>query len=91
MARLGMLIDLRTCIGCHACSVACKAEFDVPLGVFRDTVREFLYDHVLPWAPVYCEQVAAAAALGFYRTTARLVAALLADEEPSGNANSRPG
>jgi tetrathionate reductase subunit B len=39
MARLGMLIDLRTCIGCHACSVACKSEFDVPLGVFRDTVK----------------------------------------------------
>jgi tetrathionate reductase subunit B len=39
MARLGMLIDLRTCIGCHACSVACKVEFDVPLGVFRDTVK----------------------------------------------------
>jgi Fe-S-cluster-containing dehydrogenase component len=37
--RLGMLIDLRTCIGCHACSVACKAEYDVPLGVFRDTVK----------------------------------------------------
>ena len=30
MTRLGMLIDLSTCIGCHACSVACKAEFDVP-------------------------------------------------------------
>jgi len=39
MTRLGMLIDLNTCIGCHACSVACKAEFDVPLGVFRDTVK----------------------------------------------------
>ncbi len=39
VARLGMLIDLRTCIGCHACSVACKAEFDVPLGAFRDTVK----------------------------------------------------
>lgn len=39
MARLGMLVDLRTCIGCHACSVACKSEFDVPLGVFRDTVK----------------------------------------------------
>jgi len=39
VARLGMLIDLRTCIGCHACSIACKAEFDVPLGVFRDTVK----------------------------------------------------
>ncbi|MFI0406506.1 4Fe-4S dicluster domain-containing protein [Actinomadura sp. 3N508] len=38
MARFGMLIDLNTCIGCHACSVACKNEFDVPLGVFRDTV-----------------------------------------------------
>ncbi|MCC7110677.1 MAG: 4Fe-4S binding protein, partial [Deltaproteobacteria bacterium] len=37
MTRLGMLIDLSTCIGCHACSVACKAEFDVPLGKFRDT------------------------------------------------------
>jgi tetrathionate reductase subunit B len=37
--RFGMLIDLNTCIGCHACSVACKAEFDVPLGVFRDTVK----------------------------------------------------
>jgi tetrathionate reductase subunit B len=37
--RLAMLIDLRTCIGCHACSVACKAEYDVPLGVFRDTVK----------------------------------------------------
>jgi Fe-S-cluster-containing dehydrogenase component len=34
-----MLIDLRTCIGCHSCSVACKAEFEVPLGVFRDTVK----------------------------------------------------
>jgi Fe-S-cluster-containing dehydrogenase component len=34
-----MLIDLRTCIGCHSCSVACKSEFDVPLGVFRDTVK----------------------------------------------------
>lgn len=39
MRKLAMLIDLRTCIGCHACSVACKAEFDVPLGVFRDTVK----------------------------------------------------
>ncbi len=35
----GMLIDLRRCIGCHACSVACKAEFDVPLGVFRSWVE----------------------------------------------------
>ena len=35
----GMLIDLDRCIGCHACSVACKAEFDVPLGVTRSWVE----------------------------------------------------
>lgn len=30
--RFAMLIDLRRCIGCHACSVACKAENEVPVG-----------------------------------------------------------
>ena len=35
----GMLIDLRKCTGCHACSVACKAEFDVPLGATRSWVE----------------------------------------------------
>ena len=60
MARLGMLIDLRTCIGCHACSVACKAEFDVPLGVFRDTVK-YVEEGSYPKAtrhflPILCNQ-----------------------------------
>lgn len=40
--RWGMLIDLRRCIGCHGCSVACKAENDVPLGVFRRRVRTLM-------------------------------------------------
>ena len=31
--QYGFVIDHRTCIGCHACTVACKAEHDVPLGV----------------------------------------------------------
>lgn len=35
----GMLIDTRRCSGCHACSVACKAEFDVPLGSTRSWVE----------------------------------------------------
>ncbi len=35
----GMLIDLRRCIGCHACTVSCKAEFEVPLGVNRSWVE----------------------------------------------------
>ena len=35
-----MVIDLRRCIGCHACSVACKSENAVPPGVFRSWVKE---------------------------------------------------
>ncbi len=38
-ARAGMVVDLRRCVGCHACSVACKTEHDVPLGDFRMRVR----------------------------------------------------
>lgn len=32
-------IDNRRCIGCHACSVACKVEHEVPLGVARTWVK----------------------------------------------------
>jgi len=34
------LIDNRKCIGCHACSTACKAENQVPLGVHRTWVKD---------------------------------------------------
>jgi tetrathionate reductase subunit B len=34
-----MLIDLRKCIGCHSCSVACKTENEVPPAVFRSWVK----------------------------------------------------
>ena len=37
--RYGFLIDQRSCIGCHACTVACKSEHEVPLGVFRTWVK----------------------------------------------------
>lgn len=37
--RWGMVVDLRRCIGCHACSVACKAENEVPVGVYRAWVK----------------------------------------------------
>ena len=33
------LIDQRKCIGCHACSTACKSENEVPLGVYRTWVK----------------------------------------------------
>src|SRR5437667_1454350 len=37
--KYGFVIDNRRCIGCHACTVACKAEHDVPLGNFRTWVK----------------------------------------------------
>ena len=39
MTRLGFLLDSEACIGCHACTVACKSEFDVPIGVNRTWVK----------------------------------------------------
>ncbi|HET7486362.1 MAG TPA: 4Fe-4S dicluster domain-containing protein [Acidimicrobiales bacterium] len=39
MTRYGFLIDQDSCIGCHACSVACKSENDVPLGVNRTWLK----------------------------------------------------
>ncbi len=38
--KYGFIIDNRKCIGCHACTTACKSEHDVPLGVFRTWVKQ---------------------------------------------------
>jgi Fe-S-cluster-containing dehydrogenase component/formate-dependent nitrite reductase membrane component NrfD len=37
--RYGFVIDQTRCIGCHACTVACKEENRVPLGTFRTWVK----------------------------------------------------
>ncbi|MFV8752692.1 4Fe-4S dicluster domain-containing protein [Nannocystaceae bacterium ST9] len=37
--RYGFVIDNTRCIGCHACSTACKSENEVPLGVARTWVK----------------------------------------------------
>ncbi|HYF93270.1 MAG TPA: 4Fe-4S dicluster domain-containing protein [Symbiobacteriaceae bacterium] len=60
--RYGMVIDLRQCIGCYACTVSCKSENQVPLGVFRTWVKEVevgafpnVSRHFLPWLCNQCE------------------------------------
>lgn len=39
MKNYGFLIDQSKCIGCHACSTACKSENQVPIGVNRTWVK----------------------------------------------------
>jgi len=58
--RYAVLIDLRRCIGCQTCSVACKSANDVPLGVWRTWVKQIekgTYPHVTKsFLPLLCNQ-----------------------------------
>ncbi|NOX17106.1 MAG: 4Fe-4S dicluster domain-containing protein [Chlorobi bacterium] len=38
MARFGMVIDTRKCVGCTDCVIACETENDVPNGFARDWI-----------------------------------------------------
>ncbi len=58
----GMALDIERCIGCHACSVACKVENKVPLGRFRTKVYYLdegkfpkVKRHFLPTLCMQCE------------------------------------
>jgi Fe-S-cluster-containing dehydrogenase component len=42
MARLGMAIDTRLCVGCQDCVVACKTENQTPEGMHRDWIAQEL-------------------------------------------------
>jgi len=56
----GFAIDLRKCIGCHACTIACKAEHEIPVGVNRcwvKTVEKGTFpDTQRLFFPVLCNQ-----------------------------------
>lgn len=58
----GMLIDLKKCIGCHACSTACKEAHGTPPGVMRSrVVREVEGEYpnvrksIVPMLCMHCE------------------------------------
>jgi Fe-S-cluster-containing dehydrogenase component/formate-dependent nitrite reductase membrane component NrfD len=60
MPNYGFAIDLRKCIGCHACTIACKAEHEIPIGVNRCWVKT-VEKGVFPdtrrfFFPVLCNQ-----------------------------------
>ena len=40
MARYGMVVDLKRCVGCNACVVTCKSEHNTPNGIMQTTVLE---------------------------------------------------
>jgi len=58
-AEDAFVVDLRRCIGCHACSVACKTAHDVPLGEFPLRVRWLPRPEGGTWAfvPVFSERL----------------------------------
>jgi Fe-S-cluster-containing dehydrogenase component/formate-dependent nitrite reductase membrane component NrfD len=60
MSNYGFAIDLRKCIGCHACTIACKAEHQIPVGVNRcwvKTVEKGIFpDARRFFFPVLCNQ-----------------------------------
>ena len=60
MPNYGFAIDLRKCIGCHACTIACKAEHDIPIGVNRCWVKTVEHgtfpDTRRLFFPVLCNQ-----------------------------------
>jgi tetrathionate reductase subunit B len=61
--RIGMVIDLKKCYGCNACSISCKSENGVILGNFRSWVSQInkgKYPHVkrhfIPRLCNHCEK-----------------------------------
>ena len=74
MANYGFAIDLRKCIGCHACTIACKAEHQIPIGVNRcwvKTVEQGRFPGTRRFfLPVLCNQCDAAPCMAICPTRA---------------------
>jgi Fe-S-cluster-containing dehydrogenase component/formate-dependent nitrite reductase membrane component NrfD len=74
MPTYGFAIDLRKCIGCHACTIACKAEHQIPIGVNRcwvKTVEKGAFPETRRFFfPVLCNQCADAPCVAICPTNA---------------------
>lgn len=64
--RYGMAIDMKRCIGCHTCSVACKMANNLPTGVwwnnviteggpFQDTAAGEYPNCTMEYVPMQCQ------------------------------------
>jgi len=81
-----MVVDLRKCIGCQACTVACSVEHQVPLGHFRTLVTVYELEHhgmprrfILPRMCNHCAQPACVTVCPTQATTKRPDGAVVVD------------
>lgn len=67
MTRLGMVIDLDRCIGCHACSVGCAVSRALPAGDRWSHVKEYVTGSFpaleITYLPTLCMQCSSPACL----------------------------
>jgi phenylacetyl-CoA:acceptor oxidoreductase subunit 1 len=78
MPRWGMVIDLRKCIGCYSCMIACKEEHFLPPGVFWSRViigesgtYPMVTKHMYPVGCNHCKEAACVKACPTRATTRR--------------------
>ena len=53
MARYAMVIDVRLCVGCHSCTVACKVHNDLPVDIIYNPVTTVGPTGVFPNLQMY--------------------------------------
>ena len=72
--QFAFVFNLNRCIGCHACTIACKAEHDIPVGVNRcwvKTVEKGRFpDAQRLFLPVLCNQCEDAPCMNICPTSA---------------------
>lgn len=39
--RFAMLVNIEKCVGCYACQVSCKSEYNIPFGTYRCRVKTY--------------------------------------------------